>query len=214
MKLTKTNNNSLCFSCLWKTCSLLLLLVGISVKSFGQIYIGDNATVSIQQGTKIHISEDKTDKRQTAKVYVSENAQTINFPKDALVEIVYLKKEKQSQKTKKEVTPQNRSKRSSQPVLVKKETEPENRKAVLSFNSIPKTPSALLLAGKSTKAALLQNISSATKFFPQKNSHSNNIHSFLQKDGQQIKISVNELLLLQQANLEGYITRPPPIQIA
>lgn len=213
MKLTKANNNNFRFPSLWKTYSLLLLLVGMSSQSFGQIYVGENATVSVQEGTNFHISENKTEEFQTVKIYVGENAKIINFPKDSLIEIVYFKNEKQPQKSR-ETIAQNKPKKPLQPTKVEMGTEPESRKSALSFNSIPKTPSALFYSGRATKAALVQNISFRAKFSPTKKSYNNTIHSFLLNDDQQIKTSSNEILLLQQANLEKYITRPPPFQIA
>lgn len=210
MELTKSSNNNLGFLSLWRTCSLLLLLVGISSQSFGQIHIGKNATLSIQEGTVFHISENSDEKSQTAKIYVEENAKIINFSTDSIAEIVYVKKEKQIKKAK-DATLQNKSEKSLQPPMVKKDTESE-KKSVLSFVPKQTPPSSLFYSGRSTKAALVQNISLGAKFFPLKKSH-NIVHPFLWNDDRQINVSSNEFLLLQQADLEGHITRPPPFQV-
>lgn len=211
MKLTKSINNNLWFPFLWKTYSLLLLLVGFSYQSFGQIHIGKNATLSIQEGTVFHISENNENQLQTAKIYVEENAKIINFSTDSIAEIVYVKKEKQTKKTK-DATLQNKSEKYSQPPMVKKDTESE-KKSVLSFVPKQTPPSSLFYSGKTTKAALIQNINLGTKFFPLKKSYNSIVHSFLLNNDPQISISSNEFLLRQQADLEGYITRPPPFQV-
>lgn len=210
MKLTKSINNNLWFPFLWKTYSLLLLLVGFSYQSFGQIHIGKNATLSIQEGTVFHISENNENQLQKAKIYVEENAKIINFSTDSIAEIVYVKKEKQTKKNKEARLP-NKSEKSLQPPMVKKDTESE-KKSVLSFLPKPTTPLALFYSGKTTRAALVQNINLGTKFFPQKKSY-NIVHSFLLNNDLQISISSNEFLLTQQTILEGHITRPPPFQV-
>lgn len=208
MKLTKINNNNRDFL-LWKVCGLLLLLVGISVKSFGQIYIGENVTLSIQKGTNFHISESRDDKSQTARIYVAENAKIINLSKHVLV-TVSLKREKQSLKDK--TLAKNKSKKPLPLPIVKRDTEPENGTGVLSFSSIPKTPSTIFYFGRSTQVALAQNISTI-KFFPEKKYYSIAHSKFLNRN-RQIKISSIEFLLLpQHVNIEDHITRPPPFQV-
>lgn len=213
MKLTKIFNNNSYFLLTWKICGMLLLLVGMSVQSFGQIFIGKNATVSIQEGTELHISDNKNDKLHTAKVYVAENAKIINLAKDSLVEIVYLKNEKQPQKSK-ETIAQNKPQKPIPPTVEETDTKPENRPGVLSFNSIPKKPLTLLYSGNSAQLALVQNISFSFKLFPLKKSNNNIVYSFLLNDDGKINTSSNELLLIQQTDLERNITRPPPYQVA
>lgn len=210
MKLTRNSNNNLGFLSLWKTFSLLLLLVGIALKSYGQIYVGNNAIVFVQKGTELHISEEKTNPPQTVKIYIEENAHIINFPNDTAIEIVYLKKQKPLQKNKKTST-RNSSAQPSPPPMIEKDIESENGTSVLSFNSIPRTPSGLFYSGQSTKAALVHNTNLGTKFFPQKKSYYNsNNHLFYLNDNNQIKFSSNDFLLSWQTGLKAHITRPPP----
>lgn len=191
----------------------LLLLVGISTKSFAQIYIGQNAIVSIQKGTILHISENNTHPHLTAKIYAEENSTIINLANDSFPEIVYLKNDKQPKKNKGTIA-KNKLKKNSQPPIVKQGTQSENREGAFSFSGTTKPSTSLFHSGKSTKAALVQNISMGTKFFPFKNSYKSDFNSFLLNNDNQIKISANEFLLSQQANLEEYTTRPPPSQMS
>lgn len=208
MKLTKIYNNNLNFLSLWKVCGLLLLLVGISSQSFGQIYVGENAVISVQEGTVIHISDDKTNESQKAKIYVGKNTQLTNFPSDSLVEIVYLAKENQPETAKAQI-PQKKPKKPLQPPIIKEDTEPENRTGVLSFASGHKSPSALFYAGKTTKAALAQS-NHSVKLFQAKIQKENTSFTFISSDKLQIKENFLDSLRKSKLHLEDNITRPPP----
>jgi len=172
------------------------------------MYVGENAVISVQEGTVIHISDNKTNEPEKAKVYIGQNTQLTNFPSDSLVEIVYLAKENQSQKTKVLVT-HKKSKTPLQPPIIKEDTEPENRTSVLSFASGHKPQSALFYAGKTTKAALVQS-SHSVKLFQAKIQKENTSFTFINSEKLQIKENFLDSLRKSQLHLEYNITRPPP----
>lgn len=185
MNLFDNNNYNFCFPKLSGNFLLWLFLISFSANSLAQFHISENTILSVKENTVLHVT-DKAHETITAKV-----------EKDV--------------KVKKNI---KKSAKPLPPPIKETDTEPENGADVLSFNSGPKTPSALLFAGRSSQLGLVQNISISFKSFPLKKSNNDIVYSFLLKDDEQIITSSNELLLLQQAELEGHITRPPPYQIA
>lgn len=184
------NNPSLSFPFFVGKYAVLLFFIVFSVKGIAQLHVSENTVITIKENTVVY----GTDKISVAKILTAE-------------------KETKSKKSGKIAKHNSDAKKPLQSPMISKDAKPEKRKSILTFSSIPKTPSALFYSGKTTKAALVQNISLRAKFFPLKNSHNSIFHSFLLDGDQQINISLNEFLLIQQANLEEYITRPPPFQV-
>lgn len=168
----------------------LLFFIVFSVRGIAQLHVSGNTVITIKENTVLH----GADKISAAKILTTE-------------------KETQSKKSKKIAKHNSDAKKPLQSPVISEDAKPEKRKSILTFSSIPKTPSALFYSGKTTKAALVQYTGFGLKF-PPKKIHDNIIHSFLLNNNQQINISSNEFLLKQQANLEGNITRPPPFQFS
>lgn len=169
----------------------LLFFIIFSVRAIAQLHVSGNTVITIKENTALY---------SAGEVYVAK--------------ILTAEKETQSKKSKKIAKHNSEAKKPLQSPVISEDAKPGKRKSILTFSSIPKTPSTLFYSGKTTKAALVQNINLGTKFIPVKNSHNSIFHSFFLDVDQQINISSNDFLLTQQADLEGHITRPPPFQFS
>lgn len=164
----------------------LLFFLVFYVNGTAQIHVSGNTVFTISENTIIYVA----DQQEEMPIVVQKETPS--------------KKSKQIAQQKKKII------KPLQPPIIKKDTEPE-KKSVLSFSSVPKTPSALLYSDKSIRIALLNSGNFVVKLFPPKKAKNNTIHTiFLNDNDQQMETSFAGTLPKPQNHLENQITRPPP----
>lgn len=186
MKPIKNNSINSCFPCTVGKYNWLLFFIIFYVNGTAQIHISGNTVFTIAENTTIHVADQQEE-----------------MP-------IIVQKETPSKKSKQIAKQEKKSKKPLQPPIVIKDTGPE-KKSVLSFSSVPKTPSALLYSDKSIRIALLNSGNFVVKLFPPKKAKNNSIHTiFLNDNDQQMETSFAGTLPKPQNHLENQITRPPP----
>lgn len=196
----------------------LLLLMSISVKMTAQMYVSDKTVFTVKGNTIIfnreNISEDvsqsNSKETQIAKVYITEGTLITNFPSDSLQEIVYLEKEKPSEKPIKEIAKREKKEKNKHESSAKTTDDVKEKEILIVLKSKQNNSSVIFSSGNRLNAISVPSVSFTVKSISAKSKQEKRYHALLFDLENTNIINSFEDLRRPQHLLQSHITRPPP----